>query len=83
MSVLQYTIEDAYADNYEVKQYIDGEIVSEKIIACYYLHEYCEQLESKGFREAYDLDEAKEKLDEAKEQYEIAKQSALVKANKR
>lgn len=66
MSVLQFTIEEAYTDNTCVTMYKDGHKIDEDIISNYALSGYLKSLINQGYEYAYDVDEYKRDWEEAK-----------------
>lgn len=72
MSVLQYTIEQAYTDNVSVCKFKDGKMIDEDIISWYKLEGYVECLENEGYERVYDTILYKQRWEEAKKLEEEA-----------
>lgn len=81
----QYVIREAYTDNYQVFQYVDGKLEVNSILGYYALEGYIEAIENMGYTRAYfvpeyekEMQKAKEEYDFASEQFEKAKNSPLI-----
>lgn len=84
----QYTVENAYTDNYEVTQYENGTAVVSGIVAYYELEGYCDAIENNGYKRAFDVPKyecdmmaAKVQYDFAVKMYKRAKEHPLQKCN--
>lgn len=82
--IKQYTIEDAYTDNTEIKIYEKGKLVDKKIVANWKLSVYLERLIDEGYQRAYNVKEyeravqkAKESLMQAEIELEMARANRL------
>lgn len=82
--IKQYTIEDAYTDNTEIKMYEKGKLVGKKIVSNWKLHAYLERLIDEGYQQAYDIrkyekavQKAKESLAQAEFALELARANRL------
>lgn len=82
--IKQYTIEDAYTDNTEIKMYEKGKLVNTKIVSNWKLYAYLEILIDEGYQQAYDVKkyeravrEAKESLMQAEIELEMARANRL------
>jgi len=82
--IKQYTIEDAYTDNTEIKMYEKGKLVDRKIISNWKLYAYLERLIDEGYQQAYDVkkyekavQKAKESLMQAELELEMARANKL------
>ncbi len=82
--IKQYTIENAYTDNTEIKMYEKGKLVGKKIVSNWKLSAYLEMLIDEGYQQAYDVkkyeravQEAKESLVQAELQLELARANRL------
>ena len=53
--IKQYTIEEAYTDNTEIKMYEKGKLVDRKIVSNWKLYAYLERLIDEGYQQAYDV----------------------------
>lgn len=65
--IKQYTIEDAYTDNTEIKMYEKGKLVGTKIVSNWKLYAYLERLIDEGYQRAYDVKKYERAVQEAKE----------------
>ena len=65
--IKQYTIEDAYTDNTEIKMYEKGKLVDKKIVSNWKLYAYLERLIDEGYQRAYDTKKYEKAVREAKE----------------
>jgi hypothetical protein len=82
--IKQYTIEEAYTDNTEIKMYEKGKLVDSKIVSDWKLYAYLERLIDEGYQRAYDVkkyekavQEAKESLMQAEIELEMARANRL------
>lgn len=82
--IKQYTIEDAYTDNTEIKMYEKGKMVDKKIVSNWKLYAYLERLIDEGYQRAYDVkkyeravQKAKESLMQAEIELEMARANRL------
>lgn len=82
--IKQYTIEEAYTDNTEIKMYEKGKLVNKKIVSNQKLCAYLERLADEGYQQAYDVkkyeqavQEAKESLLQTENELEIARANRL------
>lgn len=82
--IKQYTIEDAYTDNTEIKMYEKGKLVGKKIVSNWKLNAYLEILIDEGYQQAYDIrkyekavQKAKESLAQAELALELARANRL------
>lgn len=67
MSVLQFTIEEAYSGNTTIKKYKDGVLINEDIVSDWALPGYLECLLNEGYEKAYDVEVYRRDWEEAKE----------------
>ena len=67
MSVLQFTIEEAYTGNTMVTKYKDGHKIGEDIVSNWTFPGYLECLLNEGYEHAYDVETYKRDWEEAKE----------------
>ena len=65
--IKQYTVEDAYTDNSEIKIYEKGKLVNRKIVSNWKLWAYLENLIDEGYQQAYDVSKYEKAVREAKE----------------
>lgn len=65
--IKQYTIEDAYTDNTEIKMYEKGKLVDRKIVSNWKLYAYLERLIDEGYQQAYDVKKYEKAVQGAKE----------------
>ena len=82
--IKQYTTEEAYNDNTEIKMYEKGKLVDRKIISNWKLYAYLERLIDEGYQQAYDVkkyekavQEAIERLIQAENELVIARANRL------
>lgn len=82
--IKQYTIEDAYTDNTEIKMYEKGKLVDKKIVSNWKLYAYLERLIDEGYQRAYNVkkyeravQKAKESLMQAEIELEMARANRL------
>lgn len=65
--IKQYTIEEAYTDNTEIKMYEKGKLVNSEIVSNWKLYGYIERLLDDGYQQAYDVKKYEKAVQEAKE----------------
>lgn len=65
--IKQYTVEEAYTDNTEIKMYEMGKLVNRKIVSNWKLYAYLESLIDQGYQEAYDVKKYEKAVQEARE----------------
>lgn len=82
----QYTIETAYAGNYRITTYENGERIKSGIVSYYEVDGYKTAIEEMGYTRAFDVNyyynkykEAELDFLEAKRQYEYAQKHSLYK----
>lgn len=73
MSVLQFTIEEAYSGNTTIKKYKDGVMIDKDIISDWALSYYIDRLENEGYKQAYDVSIYKTAFENAREAERIAR----------
>lgn len=74
MSVLQFTIEEAYSGNTTIKKYKDGTLIDEDIASDWALSGYINSLENEGYERAYDVNTYRIAFEDAKEAERIARE---------
>ena len=65
--IKQYTTEEAYTDNTEIKMYEKGKLVDRKIVSNWKLYAYLERLIDEGYQQAYDIKKYEKAVQKAKE----------------
>ena len=74
MGIKQYTIHSSsIGSNHTVTTYIDGIELDSKKVHVSKLDSYCDDLEAKGFSEAYNVDKAYIDMMRAKQLFEVYK----------
>ena len=73
MSVLQFTIEEAYSGNTTIKKYKDGVLIDKDIVSDLALSGYINCLENEGYKQAYNVSAYRIAFEDAKEAERIAR----------
>ena len=79
MSVLQFTLEEAYSGNTQINKFKDGIKIDEDIVSDWALAGYLECLLNEGYEKAYDVEIYRKDWEEAKE-FERIKHEAYMTA---
>ena len=82
MSILQYTLEEAYSGNTQINCYKDGKKVDEHIVSDWVLPGLLNCLENEGYEKAYDIEEYRKVWEKAKESERIAREAYFDAMNK-